>query len=165
MLSCRASANLSRTDRGGSFVSALTAAKFGTTQNIESIAPAGNNVPPYLQPPVGGTDIDSRSDLRSYKDYRFRAPNILSFQTQYERTIKDPVGVLFFMRSARSLWSAAMLTSAMRHSFGVGVTLRAGASTVLALYYAWGGKEGTHTTFLGNTNALGAPNSGLNGVF
>jgi hypothetical protein len=132
---------------------------------VESIAPGGNNVPFYLQPTLGGTDIENWSDLRSYRDYRFRAPNALSFQAQYERAVKDPLGVLFFYDVGKvALARSDIDISHMRHSFGIGGTLRAGASTVLGLYYAWGGNEGTHTTLLGNTNALGA-NSGLNGVF
>src|SRR5207302_8822687 len=63
---------------------------------VTSIAPAGNSVPFYLQPTLGGTDIFNQDVLRSYHDYRFRAPDTLSFQTEYEHKIKDPLGALLF---------------------------------------------------------------------
>ena len=127
-----------------------------TSRLVESIAPAGNAVPFYLQPTLGGSDIDNVSNLRSYRDYRFRGPNALSFQADYERAIKDPLGVLFFYDVGKvALRRSDLDISHMRHSFGIGVTLRAGNLPVIKLYYAWGGREGTHTTFGGNTNALG----------
>jgi hypothetical protein len=136
-----------------------------TSSLVESITPAGNSVPFYLQPTLGGTNIDNVSNLRSYRDYRFRAPNALSFQADYERAIRDPIGVLFFYDVGKvALQRSDLDFSHMRHSFGIGLTLRAGGLPVLKLYYAWGGKEGAHTTFGGNTNALGE-SSDLSGVF
>ena len=52
----------------------------------------------------------------------------------------------------------------LKHSFGVGVTLRAGNLAYLQLYYAWGGGEGSHTNFSGSSNNL-APDGALRGVF
>ena len=42
-----------------------------------------STVPFYLQPTVGGSDIDSRLSLRAWPDYRFRAPDALFVQTNY----------------------------------------------------------------------------------
>lgn len=127
-----------------------------TSRLVESIAPAGNAVPFYLQPTLGGSDIDSVGDIRSYRDYRFRDPNALSFQAGYERVIKDPLGMLFFYDVGKVAFRRSDLDiSHMRHSFGIGLTIRAGNLPVIKLYYAWGGREGTHTTFGANTNALG----------
>lgn len=136
-----------------------------TSRLVESFGPAGNAVPFYLQPTLGGSDIDSVSDLRSYRDYRFRAPNALSFQADYERVIKDPLGALFFYDVGRvALQRSDLDISHMRHSFGIGMTIRAGNLPVIKLYYAWGGREGTHTTFGANTNALG-DDPVMSGVF
>ena len=127
-----------------------------TGRLVESIAPAGNAVPFYLQPTLGGSDIDNVSDLRSYRDYRFRAPNALSFQADYEHAIKDPLGVLFFYDVGKvALRRSDLDISHMRHSIGIGMTVRAGNLPVIKLYYAWSGREGTRTIFSGNTNALG----------
>lgn len=42
-----------------------------------------STVPFYLQPTVGGSDINSRLSLRAWPDYRFRAPDALFVQTNY----------------------------------------------------------------------------------
>jgi hypothetical protein len=142
---------------------------FGTfslaSRLIESIAPAGDNVPFYLQPTLGGSDIYNVGILRSYRDYRFRDPNTVSFQADYERVIKDPIGGLFFYDVGRvALTRGDLDISHMRHSFGVGLTIRAGNLPIIRLYYAWAGHEGTHTTFAGNTNVLGA-DPDVSGIF
>jgi hypothetical protein len=132
---------------------------------IATSVPEGNQVPFYLQPTLGGTDINNFDVLRSYHDYRFRAPNALSFQAEYTRTIWDPLGALVFYDVGKvALATSDLGVSHMRHSFGVGFTLRAGNATLFKLYYAWAGFEGTHTTYTGNTNNFAAdPN--LRGVF
>jgi len=120
---------------------------------VESWAPTGNSVPFYLQPTIGGTDIDNYDVLRSYRDYRFRAPNVLTFQAEYERAIRDPLGLLLFYDVGKAALTRGELDiSHMRHSFGAGFTVRAGGLPVFKFYYAWGGSEGTHTAYTGNTN-------------
>lgn len=120
---------------------------------VESISPAGNNVPFYLQPTLGGTDINNQDVLRSYRDYRFRAPNALSFQTEYERAIVGPFGMLLFYDVGKVAAQRSDLDiSHMRHSFGIGTTVRVGGAPVFKLYYAFAGREGTHTNYTGNTN-------------
>jgi hypothetical protein len=59
-------------------------------------------VPFYLQPTLGSTDIDNLDILRSYRDYRFRAPNALAFQAEYTHWIVDPLGMLFFYDVGKS---------------------------------------------------------------
>jgi len=53
----------------------------------ESITSATSAVPFYFQPTLGGQDIDSNLSLGSYRDYRFRAPNILLLQERFEHSI------------------------------------------------------------------------------
>jgi hypothetical protein len=120
---------------------------------VESVAPAGNNIPFYLQPTLGGTDITNQAVLPSYADYRFRAPNAEVFQTEYERAIKDPLGlVLFYDVGKVALTRSDLAFDHMPHSFGVGIAVRVGNYPVLNLYYAWAGHEGTHTIITANTD-------------
>jgi len=49
-----------------------------------------NNVPFYLQPTLGGADINDENVLRGYSNYRFRAPNLVAYELNYERAIIDP---------------------------------------------------------------------------
>lgn len=142
-------------------------AKLGTLSLLSRLVISGtsstNQVPFYLQPTLGGTDIENQADLRSYKDYRFRDPNLLSFQAEYERGIWGPIGGLFFYDVGKvAVKRSDLALDHLRHSFGVGMTLRVGDVPYLRLYFAWGGKEGTHTNVTGNTNNLGYE---LKGVF
>lgn len=132
---------------------------------IESVTPAGNSVPFYLQPTIGGTDINGFDVVRSYPDYRFRAPNALTFQGEYTRPIYDPLDFLFFYDVGKvALDRGDLGISHMRHSFGVGFTVRAGGFTEFKFYYAWAGTEGTHTNYTGNTDNFVGEN-GARGVF
>ncbi len=120
---------------------------------VTSIAPAGNSVPFYLQPTLGGADIFNQDVLRSYHDYRFRAPHVLSFQTEYEHKIKGPLGALLFWDVGKVAQARSDLdVSHLRHSFGFGITFRTGGFPVFKLYYALGGREGSHINYTGNTN-------------
>lgn len=120
---------------------------------VESYAPAGNSIPFYLQPTIGGTDINNVDVLRSYADYRFRGPNLLTLQTEYERTIWGPFALLGFHDVGRVAEQRSDIEIAhMRHSFGAGFLIQVGSLPMFKFYYAWGGTEGTHTTYTGNTN-------------
>jgi hypothetical protein len=115
----------------------------------------GDTVPFYLQPTVGGTDQAGRAVLRSYHDYRFRAPNALGVVIEHQRTIKDFFGSLLFVDLGQVFDTPSRVRLNDFHkSFGAGVTLRAGNTTVLRIFYAWGGGEGTRTTFSGGSGAF-----------
>jgi len=116
----------------------------------------GDAVPFYLQPTVGGTDQAGRAALRSYHDYRFRAPNALGIVIEHERAIKNVFGSLLFMDLGQVFDTPSRVRlNAFHKSFGAGITLRAGNTTVLRIFYAWGGGEGTRTTFSGGSGAFG----------
>jgi len=117
-------------------------------------------MPFYLQPTLGGTDINNVDVLRSYRDYRFRAPNVVAFQAEYRRTIwgtdrgpgllrRGPCGRAAlryrYCPHAPQLWGRMIV--------------QVGSLPVFKVYYAWGGSEGTHTTYTANTNnfAFSAP--------
>lgn len=132
---------------------------------VESTTSAGNSVPFYLDPTIGGTDIDNYGVVRSYRDYRFRAPNILTFQGEYTHPLYDPVGLLFFYDVGKvALERGDLGINHMRHSFGIGFTIEAGGAIVFKLYFAWAGREGTHTNYTGNTNNFAGQNATY-GVF
>jgi hypothetical protein len=56
----------------------------------------GSTIPFYLQPTVGGSDINSEVSLRGFPNYRFRDRNVLVVQVEYSVPIADPVGLLLF---------------------------------------------------------------------
>ena len=131
-----------------------------------STAADGHAVPFYLQPTLGGSDIDGVASLRSFRDYRFRAPNALAFTLEYEHAIGGlPLGVWGFVDAGQvAERSADFDLGRLRKSYGIGMTLHAGGSPVVKLYFAWGGGEGSHTTFTGDSNKFG-PEGAPRGVF
>ena len=133
----------------------------GTGYLNTSFTSSGDAVPYYLQPTAGGTDLYGRSLLRSYHDYRYRAPNLAGIVIEHERPIKYFLGSLLFADFGQVADEPSRFRlNAFHHSFGAGVTLRAGNTTVLRIFYAWGGGEGTRTTVSGSSNTF-AGNVGL----
>ncbi|MGB6729018.1 MAG: hypothetical protein WBE74_24210 [Terracidiphilus sp.] len=122
----------------------------------ESMASAGSVVPFYLQPTVGGSDINGNSGLSSFPDYRFRAPNTLLLREAFEHSIWGPIGFAFSADQGKvALTRNDVDFNQLAHSFSAGVTLRAGGLPALSLAFAWGGPEGTHTIANVNTSLLG----------
>jgi len=122
----------------------------------ESITSATSAVPFYFQPTLGGQDVDSNLSLGSYRDYRFRAPNILLLQERFEHSIWGPFGVQLVADQGRVAVTRGDLGfSHLRHSFAGGLTLRAGGFPMVSMMFAWGGREGHHNIFNMNTSLLG----------
>ncbi len=113
----------------------------------ESIANAGRSVPFYLDPTIGGSDINGQPILPSYPDYRFRAPNVLLLHGAYEQSLgKIPVGLFLGIDEAKvALRRDDIAFNHLRHSYSAGLTVHAGGVPVLYLLFAWGGDEGHHT--------------------
>jgi len=114
----------------------------------ESITPAGHFVPFYFQPTLGGGDIDKERNLASFADYRFRAPNALLLRAQYEQPLPKIsfLGVVFRAETGKVANSRGDIDlTHLRHSFGTGLSLRAGNFPYLIFMYAWAGGEGHHT--------------------
>jgi hypothetical protein len=119
----------------------------------EAYATGHNSIPFYVQPTLGGTDIENVDVLRSYRDYRFRGPNLVAFQGEYRHTVWGPFAAFGFYDVGRVAMERSDIgLSHLRHSFGTGLLVQVGAFPVFKFYYAWGGNEGTHTTYTGNTN-------------
>ena len=128
-----------------------TSQHFGTLQlrgwMAESVVPAGHSVPFYFQPTLGGGDLDKERTLPSFADYRFRAPNALLLRAQYEQPLPKIsfLGVIFRADTGKVASSRGDIDlSHLRHSFGAGMTIRAGNFPYLILMYAWAGGEGHH---------------------
>lgn len=113
----------------------------------ESFADRGSAVPFYLEPTIGGSDIDSTQILASYPDYRFRGPDLLLFRGQIEHSLgKLPLGLFFSADEARiGLRRDDIGLDHLRHTFSTGLTVHAGGLPLIYFSYAWGGGEGTHT--------------------
>ncbi len=123
-----------------------------------SATSAGKSVPFYFDPTTGGSDIDSNPILASYPDYRFRSPNLVLLRGTIEHTLpKLPLGVYFSADAAKSPLPRSDIDFAnLRQSYSVGLTVHAGGLPLVYLLFAWGGNEGTHTTFSLSNILLGA---------
>jgi hypothetical protein len=122
----------------------------------ESINSATSAVPFYFQQTLGGSDIDGAMALGSYQDYRFRAPNLLLLQENFEHSIWGPFGLKFMTDQGRvSVRRSDLGFDHLKHSFAAGLTLRAGGFPMVSLMFAWGGPEGHHNIFNMNTSLLG----------
>ena len=104
---------------------------------------AGHTMPFYLQPTIGGSDIESRESLRAFENYRFRDRNAAVFQLELARTIKDPLGAFVFYdggmvgNTVSDLWS-----STFRQDGGLGVSVRLQGSVVARGFLAAGAGHG-----------------------
>jgi hypothetical protein len=123
----------------------------------ESFAGRGSFVPFYLSPTIGGSDINGTPMLASYPDYRFRGPNLLLFRGTFEHSIgKLPIGGFFSVDGGKiALRRDDVNLDHLRHSFNVGLTVRAGGLPVIYFLFAWGGNEGHHTTATISPTLLG----------
>jgi hypothetical protein len=139
------------------------------TQNLEgsigvrllmtgSIANAGNVVPFYFDPTIGGSDLNGQPILASYPDYRFRAPNLLLLRETFEHSLgKLPAGFLFSIDEAKvGMVRNDISFDHLRHTFTAGLTVHAGGLPVVYLLFSWGGNEGHHTTATISNVLLGA---------
>lgn len=115
-----------------------------------------SKVPFYFQPTLGGQDINSNLTLGSYRDYRFRAPNLLLLQENFEHSIWGPFGLKFMADQGRvAVTRSDVGFSHLKHSFAAGLTLRAGGFPMVQMMFAWGGPEGHRNIFNLNSSLLG----------
>jgi len=105
---------------------------------------SGSSVPFYFQPTLGGSDVNGQRLLAAFDDYRFRGPNLLALQESIEHSVWGPIGIYALAEQGRVTAEGQSLTfSDLAHSFGVGVTIRAGGFPLVNLTFAWG-SEGHH---------------------
>lgn len=105
----------------------------------------GNQVPFYLEPTLGGTDIDSRVTLRGWDNYRFRGPDLDLLQFEYGMPVYDPLGV-FVLYDAGTVGSTAsdLTLSRLRQDAGVGLFVRLRGQMIAQTYLAWGAGHGAN---------------------
>jgi hypothetical protein len=117
----------------------------------------GNVVPFFVDPTLGGSDINGVTLLPSYADYRFRGPDLMLLRGSFEHSLgKLPVGFKFLVDEGRvGLHPGDLGFSNLAHSYAAGLTLHAGGLPVVDLLFAWGGKEGTHTIANVSNSLLG----------
>ncbi len=122
-----------------------------------SYVPGGHAVPFYFDPTLGGSDINGTTLLGSYEDYRFRGPDMMLLRGSFEHSIfKLPLGVKFMVDEGRvGLTPGQLGFNHLAHSFGAGLTLRAGGLPLIDLLFAWGGHEGNHTIASISNSLLG----------
>jgi hypothetical protein len=113
------------------------------TRLMTSRSGSGSTVPFYLQPTVGGADIDSNVSLRGFPDYRFRDRHAVVEQAEYSVPITDPVGLLLFYDAGTVGPAFSDLSFAhLRQDGGLGVTFRLQGNVVAQAYMAWGAGHG-----------------------
>ena len=122
----------------------------------QSIIPAGNSVPFYFQPTIGGGDLNGQTLLPAYGDYRFRAPNMIVARANCEHSLYGPLGFQFLYDIGKVAdTSSALGFSHLAHSFGAGLTLRVGGIPQVSFLFGFGGGEGTHALLLMNNSSTG----------
>jgi hypothetical protein len=110
----------------------------------------GSSVPFYLQPTVGGSDIDSRLSLRAYPDYRFRGPDALAVQAD----LSLPLDLLVFYDAGTVGPAFSSLSFGhLRQDAGLGFGISLQGNLVAQAYMAWG-SSGAVPTFGYNFSKL-----------
>jgi len=114
-------------------------------------------VPFYVDPTLGGGDINGTVFLPSYADYRFRGPNLMLLRGSFEHSLgKLPLGVKVLLDEGRvGLKPSDLGFQHLAHSYAAGLTLHAGGLPLVDLLFAWGGHEGTHTIANVSSSLLG----------
>lgn len=116
----------------------------------------GATVPFYMQRTLGGSDINGQRALASYDDYRFRGPHVMLFQEKIEHALWGPIGASLLLEQGKvAAQREALEFSRLRHSVGVGATLRAGGFPVVTASWHTGGSEGRHFILTIDASLLG----------
>jgi len=106
---------------------------------------AHSEVPFYLQPTLGGTDVNGVDTLRGLVDYRLRAPNRVLVQTQFDKKVAGPLGLYAFFDAGQVELTPGQLSFVdLRKDVGVGATLSVQNKIVVRLYIGFGAGEGSH---------------------
>ena len=105
----------------------------------------GDQVPFYLQPTLGGTDVDSRVSLRGWDNYRFRGTDLDLVQFEYGIPVYDPVGAYVFYDAGTVGNTVSDLTFPhFRQDAGTGLFVRLAGRMIAQTYFAWGAGHGAN---------------------
>jgi hypothetical protein len=123
----------------------------------QSYVRTGHTVPFYFAPTLGGSDINGNPALSSYDDYRFRGPNAILLRGTFEHSLgKWPIGAIFMAEEGKvGMQPGDLDLTHLAHSFGAGLTLRAGGFPAVYLMFAWGGQKTHHNILRLDTSLLG----------
>jgi hypothetical protein len=106
---------------------------------------AAKSVPFYFQPTLGGTDINGFDTLRGYLDFRFRAPNRVLMQVQFDHHVCALLGVYGFYDLGKvALDPSDLDLNHLRHDIGIGASIKVQDKVVLRAYVGFGTGEGNH---------------------
>lgn len=99
----------------------------------------GDQLPFYLEPTLGGTDMDSRVTLRGWDNYRFRDRDRALLQFEYGVTVWDPFGAYVFYDAGKVGASPSHLSPLdFRQDAGLGFSVRLRGHVIAQTYLAWG---------------------------
>jgi hypothetical protein len=113
------------------------------TQVKASMTNGASVVPFYLEPTVGGSDINSQMSLRGYPDYRFRDRDSVFVQAEYSVPLWDPIGfAVFYDAGTVGPKFGSLGFGHLRQDAGVGATFRLQGNTAATMYLAWGAGHG-----------------------
>ena len=119
---------------------------------VGSSTSGDNRVPFYLQPTLGGSDLNGERLLAGYDDYRFRGPNLIAMQEGIEHSLWGPVGLFFMAEHGKVAEKSGDLGfNHLSHSAAIGLTLRAGGFPMVNLVFAFGGEANHVITSMNNT--------------
>jgi len=122
----------------------------------ESSVSGTNRVPFYFQRTLGGSDIDGERLLASYDDYRFRGPKIFVLQETFEQAIWGPIGVFAMAEQGRvALTDQSLGDGTLHKTYGAGLSLRAGGTPMVTMWWATGSGEGHHVAIRMSASLFG----------
>jgi outer membrane protein assembly factor BamA len=103
-----------------------------------AIAAAGEQVPFYLMPYVGGSDT-----IRSYVEYRFRAENVAWYGAEYRWIARPYVSLAAFVDAGKASRAWSGLSSAeTRSGYGIGIIGHTAKQTLGRFDITLGGTDG-----------------------
>jgi hypothetical protein len=101
---------------------------------------AGQQVPFYLMPSLGGND-----SLRGFRDYRFRGPHALLLQGEYRFEIWSGLdGALFYDAGKVALRRADLDFKDLETDYGIGFRFNTDNGIVVRVDAAFGSRDGKH---------------------
>jgi len=105
-----------------------------------SDADAGQRVPFYFMPTLGGHDT-----LRGFRDYRFRGPHALLLQAEYRWEIWSGLdGALFYDAGKVVNRRSDLDFSGLESDYGFGFRFNTNQGIVLRVDAAFGSSDGPH---------------------
>jgi len=116
----------------------------------------GGSVPFYLQPTIGGSDIDGQRLLANYDDYRFRGPHVIALQLSFEHSIWGPLGGYLTAERAKATQLRSDLDfNDLLSGYSAGLSVRAGGAPVANASIGWGGSAGHRFIITVDASLLG----------